>query len=624
MPRNRHVTRCLLAMLAASVPGLVIAASTDPQALLQAMRAASGGDQWSRVGEIDCAGTLHQGGLSGPRRMRADLVAGRYTITTDVGIQHGTRGFDGDHAWMADEKGLVQILEGPRSRRQAATRSYIARRGWFDPTNAGGADMRYLGSIDKHGQTLQRIEIQPAGGNAFELWIDPDTHLPASIHRPDDTGRTTTIRYMDYRTAGGLRLPFVWRIGNGVSQYDGVLRFTRCDALPESVDAHFTPPPSTIRDARIAGSRVQTTVPFQSYAGLILVQVSINGAPVMPFILDSGGLNLLTPAAARRLGLEGKGKQSVAGAGSNLQSLQVVHVKRYRLGPVELDKQRFLVTRLPLLLIDRGDKPPIAGLIGYELLRRFTTRIDYAHHTLTFRAAGQLRDAHGADVLPLTFDERTPQIRARVNGIPGIFTLDTGASNTLTVFGPFADAHGITLDGKTGTRHASNVGGISRSRHGQLDSLAIGPYTLTGPTAGLSQAASGIFASDVLGGNIGQGILSRFTLTLDYASRRMRVTPNADFDKPFADDKPSLGLGLNRVAHDRFRVIAVKGGSPAQAAGLEAGDDVVALDGVPASDIDLNELKSRLKNTADNGLDVTVLRDGRPDTIHIAPARPLK
>src|SRR5699024_5862485 len=172
---------------AASVPGLVVATQTDPHALLQAMRAASGGDSWSRTGEIDCAGTLHQGGLSGPRRLRVDLANGRCTVTTDVGIQHGTRGFDGLHAWMAEEKGLVQILDGPPSTRQAGTRSYIARRGWFVPAAAGHADMRYPGSIDKHGQTLQRIEVQHAGGNAFELWIDPDTHLPASIHRPDDT-----------------------------------------------------------------------------------------------------------------------------------------------------------------------------------------------------------------------------------------------------------------------------------------------------------------------------------------------------------------------------------------------------------------------------------------------------
>src|SRR5690625_4740558 len=183
----------------------------------------------------------------------------------------------------------------------------------------------------------------------------------------------------------------------------------------------------------------------------------------MPFILDSGGLNLLTPAAARQLGLEGKGRQSVAGAGSQLQSLQVAHVKHYRLGAVGLKKQRFLVTPLPLLLTDRGDKPPIAGLIGYELLRRFTTRTDYARHTLTFRAAGQLRNAHGADVLPLTFDDRTPQVRARVNGVSGVFTLDTGASNTLTVFCPFANTHGSTLEGKNGNHHCRTIGVINSS-----------------------------------------------------------------------------------------------------------------------------------------------------------------
>ncbi|HET7269226.1 MAG TPA: aspartyl protease family protein [Oleiagrimonas sp.] len=621
MPCNRHLQRCLLALLVAGIPALATAAPIDPHTLFQAMRAASGGDQWSQSGEIDCKGTLQQGGLSGPRRIRADLVAGRYTIKTDVGIQHGTRGFDGHHAWMRDEKGLVQILDGPQASRRAITRAYIARRGWFDPANADHAEMRYFGPVDKRGQTLQRIQITPAGGNTFEAWINADTHLLASIHHPDDTGRTTTIVYTDYRTVDGLRLPFTWHIGNGVAAYDGTFRIHQCQVRPEALDAHFTPPPSTIDDARIIGTKTQTSVPFQSYAGLILVNVSINHAAPMPFILDSGGLNLLTPAAARTLGLDGNGRQSVAGAGSALQSMQVVHVKHYRLGSVQLDQQRFLITRLPLLLTDRGDKPPIAGLIGYELLRRFTTRIDYADHTLTFRPAGQLRDASGPDVVTLTFDGRTPQVRARVDGEAGVFTIDTGASNTLTVFASFAKAHDIRLQGKTGTRHASNVGGTSRSRHGHVARFTIGPYTLADVTAGVSQAESGIFASDVLGGNIGQGIASRFTLTLDYASRRMRLTPNADFDQPFVHDRPSLGLALNRVSHEHFQVIAIKKSSPAESAGLRRGDTVVALDGIAVNEIGLNELKARLGSAARHGLDVTVLRNHRRDTLHIAPAQ---
>jgi hypothetical protein len=480
----------LLFMLSwlALVSAAVAHASTDPQALFAAMRAASGGDRWAQVGEIRSQAIVEEGNLRGHERRDRDTRRGRYVTRSDVGVNKGSVGFDGRQSWMQDEKGLVNVLDATNARRQAVTDAYLARNGWFASASRDPAVMTYLGEQRNHEHRFQRVRVTPAGGDPVEAWIDADTHLLARLARNGDNGLTTTTYYADYRTVDGLRLPFRERDSNGETSYDSTRIVHHVEVLAQAVDADFARPSSVIRDARIVGGAASATVPFVRYAGLILVELAIDGHAPMPFILDSGGLNLLTPDAARALGIQGEGKQAIQGVGTRIQSMQVADVRAYRLGPVQLDQQRFLIVDLPLLLTDRGDRPAIAGLIGYELLRRFTTRIDYDRQQLTFTAAGGLSEATGANVLPLGFDGRTPMVHARVNGIDGVFMMDTGDSGGLTVFAPFAAAHRITLDGKISASHSGGVGGIIESRRGQVASLALGqralldvPTTLSAP-----------------------------------------------------------------------------------------------------------------------------------------------
>ncbi len=623
LPPSRRLRGYLLSVLSwLALAGTAIAhASIDPHALFAAMRAASGGDRWAQVAEVRSQATVEEGGLRGHERHDRDTRRGRYVTRSDVGVNKGSAGFDGRQSWMQDEKGLVNVLDADNARRRAATDTYLARNGWFAPASRDPAVMTYLGEQHEHERRFQHVRVTPVGGDAVEAWIDADTHLLARLSRDGDDGLTTTTYYTDYRTVDGLRLPFRERDSNGEASYDSTRIVHHVEVLAQAVDADFARPPSVIRDARIIGDAANATVPFERYAGLILVELAIDGHAPMPFILDSGGLNLLTPDAARALGIRGEGKQAIQGVGTQIQSMQVADVGAYRLGPVQLEQQRFLIVDLPLLLTDRGDRPAIAGLIGYELLRRFTTRIDYDRQQLTFSAAGGLRDASGTNVLPLSFDGRTPMVHARVNGIDGMFMMDTGDSSDLTVFAPFAAAHRISLDGKISASHSGGVGGIIESRRGQVASFALGQRALLDVPATISAPKSGVFASERLAGNLGQGILSRYVMTLDYASRRMQLERGKRWAQPF-EDRPSLGFGLNRISHEQFQVVAVTPASSAARAGLAAGDIVTALDGVPANRFGLEDLRTSMRQGSLRGLTVTVLRKGEPHELRLTAAKP--
>lgn len=625
-PRISHPPRLRTALVSTLVwlvsPGMTIAASTsvDPHAQFASMRTASGGERWDQVGEIRVEASCDESGLQGTHRSYRDTRRGRFVVQSDVGVNKGNTGFDGNEHWMLDEKGLVTVLDSAAALRQTATDAYLARNGWFASATTDPATMNFLGESHERGRRFQRIRVTPARGDPVEAWIDADSHLLARLSRRGDDGHTYTTSYADYRTVQGLRLPFSERDSDGDPSYDSQRTIRRVEVLTHAVDADFAQPPSVISDARIVGGLASAQVPFQRYAGLILVELSIDNHAAMPFILDSGGLNLLTPVAARQLGIRGKGSQAVQGAGAQTQSLQVADVGSYRLGQVQLDQQRFLIVDLPLLLTDRGERPAIAGLIGYEVLRRFTTRIDYDQQQLTFTPAGGLRELAGDDVLPLSFDGRTPMVHARVNGIDGIFMMDTGDSTDLTVFAPFAEANHIGLDGTISASHSGGVGGIVENRRGHVASFALGPHALLAPPTTLSAPKSGAFASDQLAGNIGQGILSRYTITLDYANRRMQLQRGSHWSQPF-NDNASPGFALNRISHRQYQVIAVKPGSPAERGGLVKDDIVIAVGGVPASRLDLDQLRTSLRRGFSHGLVVTVLRNDKAHELHLEAAK---
>jgi hypothetical protein len=81
------------------------------------------------------------------------------------------------------------------------------------------------------------------------------------------------------------------------------------------------------------------------------------------------------------------------------------------LGGVELSALRLSVLALPRFCTDRGSRPPLAGLLGYNLLARLAVRLDYESRTLTLTPA---RDFHyrgaGAHV-PLFFTDNTIHLR---------------------------------------------------------------------------------------------------------------------------------------------------------------------------------------------------------------------
>jgi membrane-associated protease RseP (regulator of RpoE activity) len=165
--------------------------------------------------------------------------------------------------------------------------------------------------------------------------------------------------------------------------------------------------------------------------------------------------------------------------------------------------------------------------------------------------------------------------------VDGDFRIDVGSGSTVDLHAPFVRRYGLDQSLGAGVDVMSGgFGGTFRTRVTRAKSLAIGPYSWTKPLVSLSGAESGAFASEDYAGNVGNQILERFKVTLDYERRMLHLEPGAAYKKP--DSFTRSGLQLAKI-DGVVRIAQVVPGSPAAKARLEPGDEVVEIAGRPAS-----------------------------------------
>ena len=149
-------------------------------------------------------------------------------------------------------------------------------------------------------------------------------------------------------------------------------------------------------------------------------------------------------------------------------------------------------------------------------------------------------------------------------------SIDTGSRASLTLHSPFVREHGLVAKYKASPEAVVGwgVGGPNRGRPARFGTLRLGDLAIDGIAGDLYTGDKGSFASPDLAGNLGGGVLKRFTVAFDYAKKTMYLAPNATFGKPDAYDRSGLWL---LGAGDALKVADVAADSAAARAGLRDG-----------------------------------------------------
>jgi PDZ domain len=575
----------------------------DPLAILGAAKAATGGSNWNDLKYQHSRVTIETAGETGTAERWSEFASGRSYLTFDVGAATGAVGFDGTSGWAKDPSGEVHRDNSTATRELSVNAAYRDRLAFWFPTRHP-ATLAYKGREHRDGADFDVVGITPVGGHEFDLWVNSETHLIERLVEREGKA-TRTEFYMDYRDVGGVRVPFRVRTTRGADpRYDEVVIVDAMDFDPPAKPIDFGEPAPPPPDYTFPAGVSQVEVPFTLANGHIYIDAKAGGK-TLHLMFDAGGTNVLSAETAKAMGLAAAAATDTAPPTVTLASLDV--------GGVVIASPTFASVPLAAAFKRIEGVDDVAGVIGYELVRRFPVRIDWTKQRLVLYAPQNWKyDGNGTRVA-IRLRDGVPVVDGSVDGIAGAFELDTSSRNALTLTEPFVSANGLTdkLHASAEIITGSGASGPSRTRLARVGSLKLGEVEVTEPVTLLSTAASGRFADPDIAGIVGNGILRRFDIVLDVADNAVWLEKNAAYGE--RDTHERAGVWVERAA-DGFAVVDVLADGPAAKAGLKAGDVITAVEGGSAARVTLDALRTRFRAPAGTRVKLT-LKGGRSVTI---------
>jgi hypothetical protein len=540
--------------------------------------------------------TLSAFGLSGPTevwiespdRRAAQVTLGPFTLRD---------GCDGARAWRTDPTGQVIRLDG-KDLEDARSGAWFENDRWLAP-DFGGGTVTVAGTERDSAGSYLVLEVTPPVGGGRRIFLDRKTWL---IHRYESKRdqAMVSVTLSDYREVAGRKLAFrsLQRIA-GMSANDATLtvdsvRFN--ESIPAS---RFAPPGESASALRWLKTRGVARLPFEYSVRHVWLRASVNGGPPADFLYDTGAsLSVLDSAYAASIGIAREGSVHGQGAGASgtgafarVGTLRVagrdsdgVEIEDLRVGVLDLN-----ATLAPFFWRD------VAGVIGFDFIVRFVNEIDFDARVLVLRDPAAFRyEGRGASI-PMTLAGHVPAVKLTLDGkFEGECRVDVGSGSTVDFHGPFVRKHGLDQRLGAGVEvTGGGFGGTFQTRITRADSLEIGPYSWARPLVSLSGAAAGAFASEDYAGNIGNHLLERFKVTLDYERRTLHLEPGARFGT--TDSFSRSGLQLAKIG-GVIRAAQVVPGSPAAKAGIRPGDQVVKIAGRLALEYSVDEAAALIEH----------------------------
>lgn len=507
-----------------SQPGLGV---SEVPSDLQQMKAAAGGRKWDSVTTLNGDGEKTSFGLMGKFHLQEDLMTGSFEASADYGLFANAEGLDRAGRWRQDNSGQVHPLDSPEAQEVAVSEKYLARRGYFFPEKLP-AVFHVIDATTEGTRHYTRIEVTPEHGRPLTLWVDAITHLLDRAVMELSVG-TKVVRYGKYRAVEGLLLPFEISVEHRDESETGVAAIRSYSISTSPMSHGLVRPEVNFFDTAIlaSGDTAKATGYLDSGTGFFIIAAKLNGKGPYPFILDTGGHNILTVPMARQLGLRTAGKGFSTGAGAGSTATEFTKVKTVMIGPAVMSAQPFTVLHLNLGMARNGQREqPIAGILGLELFERFAVTIDYKNRAVTLRSLPQSTYAATGVKVPLCFTSDMPLARATLDEHSGWFGVDTGNNTDLIVFQHWAESNGLAAGYQTGQKiDSSSVGGNMELRVARAKSFQIGGKELGSINILLASEDTGSLSARFEAGNLGNSILSRFRVTFDYRSEAMYLEP---------------------------------------------------------------------------------------------------
>jgi len=349
----------------------------------------------------------------------------------------------------------------------------------------------------------------------------------------------------------------------------GYIIFFILSSCKLSAQEEFVPPPSS----HVA------TVPFTMLTGgIVILKATLDEfKDTLNFVLDtgSGGISLDSTTASY-LGVEKKLSDKTVRGIAGIKQVEFTYNHSLHMNGLTVNNLDFHINDYDILTSSYGIR--IDGIVGYSFLRRYIVAIDYEKMHFDVYTPGTIKYPRGGYLLRPQFTT-LPMQQATVRDnttVTGKFYFDTGAGLCMLLNEDLVqDSALLKSKRKQYATEAEGLGGKKSMTLTVVKEVRVGPYRFRNVPVYIFDDEFNITSYPVLGGLIGNDIMRRFNIILNYPEQQIYIRPNKRYTDSF--DYSYSGLGMYLV-DGAITVTDIMKKSPAEEAGFMEGDIVLGVD----------------------------------------------
>ncbi len=340
-------------------------------------------------------------------------------------------------------------------------------------------------------------------------------------------------------------------------------------------------------------------IPFEYENNFIILEVRLNRTFPLKFIFDTGAEHtILTKREISDL-LRLPYERQFTILGSDMQT----ELYAYLVRSVHLELENISVANKPILVLEEDyfrfeefTGVDVHGIIGADLFRGFVVKINYQRKMITLYNPNRYKPEHRFEEIPVEFSKNKPYIKASSQFLNSDVSdlkllIDSGASISIVLHTNTDSTLHMppnVIKGNVG----KGLGGYLEGYLGRIYQFDVGSYSFSNVVVNFQDIPTEMDTTHLNGRNglIGNGILNRFTIVIDYVKGKMYLRPNSSYKDKFKFDKSGIILIASGFNLSSFTVHDVVQGSPAEEAGIQKGDEIKRVNGFPSTFFSLEDI----------------------------------
>ena len=359
------------------------------------------------------------------------------------------------------------------------------------------------------------------------------------------------------------------------------------------------------------------TIPFEYINGFIVVDVLFNQTFPLKFIVDTGASNTIVSRKeiislfnlpyGRTFEIYGADLSTVLYA----HLVQSVHLSS---GNLVAPVQNILVLEEDYFDFQKITGIDIHGVLGADMFRQHAMKVDYKKRTISFyRPSARKLKLKGYNEIDMVIQKSKPYIVSKTkladnSIIEAKLLIDTGASTALLL--DTNSSKSLTLPDKIIPGDLGfGLGGKMEGYIGRVPNLKFGDYELEDVVCRFQEVPLDSINLISRDGIIGNYILDRFSVVLDYPNQRFFVKPIRRWKRKFKYDKSGINFISVGLENNTYYVNSILEGSPADLAGLQIGDIIKTINRKPSILLSFNGINRILHSKAGKKVRIKVNRE---------------